>query len=1105
MTDSTKVYNNYAPEFLNKDSLLKEDDFIDDAVYFLTDRGGYGLEELETNEQVYDAYMEHFRYQNVNEVTALKDFTYIQDANVEDRERVGRLMDTFDKMDSDFGFTAAQDYLGGVFSAPSTYAGMFSFGAGKAGALAANQGIKLGIREAIKRGAKTTGLASVAIDAPVAAGTVAAQESIRVDTGIKDEIDMTNVALAAGLSTVASGTLGTYTGTRRAMTGFGAEEIAIATEKQMVAAAEKGNELSVKTLSEGPAKNIANEFLSSVEEGVKKERLGRLSLGETIPEELAEGKTLRVKQLNDAGKTLEQMEIENISAAAARIDDAIGDLPNLPKGKAERFTSRLVRGLANEHIDAQTFNKILEDHNVTFSQLGPLFAAEISRAASLMGTVSAAARKETYQNSMNLLNKLDDEMANVGDVMGVASAAGKQAAEEANAASALTKASNVAVNINKARIGLMTVQAATTVRNTTNGYMRNYIYTMDNMGAGIANIVKGKVKKGFNPTDAQVKAGADYDVRLGIAQLKTAGQSFFLKDMVLGTSSVSSEAFFRLLQDPKFGKNKAVQKLFRGMGDIGNMTGQEGGILGFARKANYFNTMSDNMFKRAIFAREVNKALAANPIKISDDLTVNNLNTLMKSGNFQKIGDDTLSDAMKEAFEFTYQTGDFKGREGAFNTLANGIIGFGSSVAGSTVIPFPRYLVNQFRFAYEHAPLVGMLNLGGILNKSGKTGKKGLIAVDTETIGKQLGGLTILGTFLGLREKFGNENTGAYDYKDPTSGGGFDAQASIGPFSAFALMADLLYRYAGSETSLGPIPKWHDNDKVTATIPYSSREMIKALTGGQGRAGTGLQVIDGFVQVLLEGEEAGETDLQNKENAIKFLGDYINTFTVGAGMLKDVVGTLDPEYRVLTDNTDVNFWEYFLKQSTRSIPATVGENFSGEREAAGSPIRPGPITRVNPFLKQITGLTPTERKTYTKEELDRLQFDYFEISPRKIKLDGPLSNDARTQMGKFMDRQVFAYLRSEEYRTIPTDKLKRYYLKKQVNKFRGLSRAMVMNPQTAATEESLTRLLRANWRSMSRSEKAKYNELYKVTYTDGNSIDEDEAFWFLTEGGKKPF
>ena len=30
-------------------------------------------------------------------------------------------------------------------------------------------------------------------------------------------------------------------------------------------------------------------------------------------------------------------------------------------------------------------------------------------------------------------------------------------------------------HISKARVGLMTIQIATTVRNTTNGYMRNYI------------------------------------------------------------------------------------------------------------------------------------------------------------------------------------------------------------------------------------------------------------------------------------------------------------------------------------------------------------------------------------------------------------------------------------------------------------------------------------------------------------------------------------------------------------------------------------------------------------------------------------------------------
>ena len=332
MEDTTKVYNNYAPEFLNKEDLIKEEDFIDDAVYFLIDRGGYTLDEIDTDEKVYDAYMEHFRYQNVNEITALKDYNYVQDASDDDRARVGRLMDTFDKMDSDLGFEAAGDYLGGVFTAPSTYAGMFSFGAGKAGALAAQQGIKLGIREAIKKGGVKeaikkggvrSALGSVAVDAPAAVGTVAAQESVRVDTGIKDEIDMTNIALAGGLSTVASGGIGLYTGTKRFATSKAAERIAMATEKKVKVRTEIANKRSVAVLSDDATKDMSNDFLDAVEEGVKKEKVKKLSLGETIPEELAEGVSLRTKNLNDAGKTLEQMEIENIAADGAKIDNLI--------------------------------------------------------------------------------------------------------------------------------------------------------------------------------------------------------------------------------------------------------------------------------------------------------------------------------------------------------------------------------------------------------------------------------------------------------------------------------------------------------------------------------------------------------------------------------------------------------------------------------------------------------------------------------------------------------------------------------------------------------------------------------------------------------------
>ena len=81
---------------------------------------------------IYDRYLEHFRYQNVNEVTAVRDMyqaqDYINKGDEEGLTRMGNLMSTFDRQDSEFTSETITDYLGGVFTAPSTYAGMFSFG-----------------------------------------------------------------------------------------------------------------------------------------------------------------------------------------------------------------------------------------------------------------------------------------------------------------------------------------------------------------------------------------------------------------------------------------------------------------------------------------------------------------------------------------------------------------------------------------------------------------------------------------------------------------------------------------------------------------------------------------------------------------------------------------------------------------------------------------------------------------------------------------------------------------------------------------------------------------------------------------------------------------
>ena len=133
-------YTQFSQEDLTRENLTNNVKFITDASQFLAEREDYYSDDVN---DIYDRYLEHFRYQNVNEVTAVRDMYLAQDYKTkgddEGLSRMGRLMDTFDKQDSEFTSETVTDYLGGVFTAPSTYAGMFSFGAAKGGALAHNK------------------------------------------------------------------------------------------------------------------------------------------------------------------------------------------------------------------------------------------------------------------------------------------------------------------------------------------------------------------------------------------------------------------------------------------------------------------------------------------------------------------------------------------------------------------------------------------------------------------------------------------------------------------------------------------------------------------------------------------------------------------------------------------------------------------------------------------------------------------------------------------------------------------------------------------------------------------------------------------------------
>ena len=1069
---------------IDKDKLISDNQFIDDASDFLIDRVGYKADALSTKEAVYDAYMEHFRYQNVNEVTAINDMIYAQNADKNSRERFGRLMDTYDKMDSDLGIKAAGDYVAGVLSAPSTYAGIFTGGGAKVGTLAAQQGVKLGIRQILKQGASGKALRSAAVQGAVRAGAVeggigagqvAAQEQVRVETGLKEEKSVGNIILGGALSAAPGAAFGAAAQAQRAVTSNVAERVNIISQKKTAQAALRANRTTTKETVESAE---FGELTQQIYKGLK----NKLALEKTIPEELARGKeikeefTKKISPLDDDfAVQLELKTMQNIAAAGAKM---IKDFPPIEKGEA--FTSRLVRALNSGHLQVEEMQAIANKHGIKYSDIGSLLAVEFSQAGSILQKASALSRAEA-KSLLKTLDKIDIQLSEASTTI---TGEARKALEEKLGKNTLSKVNDVMRNINKARIGMMTIQLATTTRNTTNGYMRNFIYAFDNLGAGLYNIVRepGKRVKMLEAAKAQgeklgkeeitdevIKREAQRAVNLGKAQLRTSFDAILFKDLMFGFDSATTVTLAKLMENPVFGKSEAAQRLFMKMGDVANHVGDDNSkVLKVARFFNTLNTKSDNMFKRAVFAREVNKGLLAGGVE-------GGLNGILKKGRFADIDEKIIGSAMEQALDFTYQTSKFAGKEGIFNKAADTFIQISQSQIGSTFVPFPRYLVNQFRFFYEHTPVLGMLNIGGVLNKSDAA----------DRFGKQVGGLVALSGLYALRDMHGDDTTGPFEYYSPYGKGLVNAEAALGPFSSHAFMADYLYQL----TNYGPKKfPWQTGKYPTQEARLDSRNFIKSLGGGQFRP-TGLNLVDGFFNELVPQIKDGKFKEGANEKIANYVANYFNTYTVGAGVLKDVVATLDPEYRVVTDGRDIEFFPYVFKQATRSFPFTP----SLDRPMQQTPTKTSGIKVMNPFMRQITGLTQQEERTVVERELDRLKFKYPQIAPSKIFNDPDLNREAKGRMGKYVEESLQTYILTDPiYKGVASDIEKRALLKDKLNILRKKARDEILDYNRYVTDDMQERVARAKYFNLSSDDREMISLYYEKR--TGSSLAETKDY-----------
>lgn len=548
-----KDYNNI--DELDKEKLVSDMDFIEDASLFLADRNNQTGAMTPT--EVYESFMEHMRYQDMNEITALRDLEYAQNADLDTKQRFGRLIDAYDKVNEDVSGRMLWDYGEAILTAPSTYLGLFTGGTGKAAAIAGTQAAKLGVRKVLSGALKAS-----AVEGAIGAGQGAMQEATRVETGIQEEFTGERTAVQ-GLSQATLGGL-----------------INLPVSALNVRAANKASErYNLAKIEDGKRASKASKKTKEVLAKANKNTLKRVktSLDALDVDKVAEGRRLRKNM--QPSETLEGAigsdTVRNIEAAAVRVVD------KLKLKKNERITSGLHRMIAEDKLgEIDEVSRILDEHNLTMDQFSLVFLAEVSEAGKILGSMSRL-EKVRGKAARTEVGRLLDEMdkMNQSRVSGISG-------EEAENLLATRKVSSYVKDLDRMRLGLMTSQPATTARNNMNAGFRIGVDAVIRAADNALNL--------RNPMDGTLDV-AKYTI-----------------------NQYESRVIEKLYRDAM---PEEAAKLFREAADITTRAGSETVLGTIGRKANFLNTASDNFFKRAVFSAALKRRLSDKGIDLNEVIT----------------------------------------------------------------------------------------------------------------------------------------------------------------------------------------------------------------------------------------------------------------------------------------------------------------------------------------------------------------------------------------------------------------------------------------------------------------------------------------------------
>jgi hypothetical protein len=723
-------YNDYTSDFLTKDVLMQDEDFLSDASSFMYKRTGDVLTEPD---EIYEKYLEHMRISDVNEATTAQDYYYAQRAEDEDKAEMARLYHAYDKMEmfrSGEGvgdaFNRFTDYAEGILTAPSTYVGILTGGAGKAGAMVGQAVAKTAVRKALVSGLTKKGaIRAAGVEGAVAAvqdvGRQATQLELSEDTGvtIREEYSPLetgiNVTLSSGLGGVLGGA-NAYRGAVQEATAQRRAAIGVAAEKRGVA----------------PAVEEAKKVLEASKLKIRPIDELKVQLGDKIrSEKLLTPLESVIAQLDDDTTT-------RIQAAATEFAENI-DIKTYSDGTRQSITEAISDAIGTEKLGTDRWANILDKYKLTNEQFGLVFAADVSRAARLLNKQSQIARVKALTSSIESI---------AGKVQG---SVGEDALNQYSAMNeALKSFASGAQGFERMRRAMLTSQLQTTQRNIVGGGARIFVDAMNTLSDQTLRTITSKLNIPYTGLETRGGVGDIFKYMLNQEE-----------------AQVIVDAYSRQMP-------QQAQYLFSNFVDganLGARTGAGGAFEKIGTLFNFANRYADNYYKRAIFSGELNRLAK---VKFDKDII-----QLLQDGEFNKITPEMFKAASDKSLELLYQKTPSK--KTAAGRVANTYLDIdkmaGVGMLTGLVLPFPRFVFNQIKFMTEYAPAIGLMMPG---------------ATTSQKAAKQLTGFGLIGGFAAFRSTQ-PDGSNWYEYTRE-NGQTADLRPTLAGLSLPLYLGDLVHR-----------------------------------------------------------------------------------------------------------------------------------------------------------------------------------------------------------------------------------------------------------------------------------------------------------------------